>query len=59
MLKQWVVSGFFTFFFVLTPVTAVFAEDNENGNGVALTEVAIIIIAIATLVLMIYYMIRD
>lgn len=50
--------GFLALFLLLTPVTQVFAEENGD-NGASLLEGPFIILAFATLILMVYYAIRD
>lgn len=58
MLKQIVSWGFLSLLLFLTPVTQVLAAGNED-NGGSLMEGPFIILAFATLILMMYYSIRD
>ncbi|WP_158282192.1 hypothetical protein [Salipaludibacillus keqinensis] len=58
MFKQMFSLGFLALFLLLTPVTQVFAEENGD-NGASLLEGPFIILAFATLILMVYYAIRD
>ncbi|WP_416150643.1 hypothetical protein ACM26V_06635 [Salipaludibacillus sp. HK11] len=58
MLKRYFSWGFLALFFLLIPVTQVFAEENGE-NGASLLEGPFIILAFATLILMMYYSFRD
>ncbi|MCE7791190.1 hypothetical protein K8O68_02000 [Salipaludibacillus sp. CUR1] len=58
MLKQFFSIGFLALVLFLTPVTHVFAEENGD-NGASLLEGPFVIVAFATIILMIYYAIRD
>jgi len=58
MLKQLFSWGFLSLLLLLTPVTQVFAESNGD-NGGSLMEGPFIILAFGTLILMVYYTIRD
>ncbi|WP_280771894.1 hypothetical protein [Salipaludibacillus daqingensis] len=58
MLKQLFSWGFLALFLLFTPVTQAFAEGNGE-NGGSLLEGPFIILAFATLILMMYYSIRD
>ncbi|MBU9721400.1 MULTISPECIES: hypothetical protein [Bacillaceae] len=48
-----------TLLFLFTPVAIGVAAGEENGNGSSLMNGPFIILAFATLVLMIYYTVRD
>ncbi|UTR14939.1 hypothetical protein MM221_20790 [Salipaludibacillus sp. LMS25] len=57
MLKQFFSMSVLALLFLLTPVTHVFAD--ENSDGASLMEGPFVIIAFATLIVMIYYTIKD
>ncbi|MCR6096210.1 hypothetical protein HXA31_07610 [Salipaludibacillus agaradhaerens] len=59
MIKQFFSMSVLTLLFLLTSATYVFADGNEGGDGASLMDGPFVIIAFATLIIMIYYTIRD